>query len=53
MDHSSHLFASARLLAGDLEIETVSALARPFGYGPDAERREITAVTWCVALMAD
>jgi predicted dehydrogenase len=46
MDHGSHLFASARLLAGDLEIETVSALARPFGYGPEAECRGITAVTW-------
>ena len=46
MDHGSHLFSSARLLAGDLEIETVSALPRPFGYGPEAERRGITAVTW-------
>ena len=46
MDHGSHLFATARLLAGGRDIAWVTALPRDHGYGREKHLRGITAVSW-------
>ena len=46
MDHGCHLFATARLLAGNQPIECVNALSRQHGLAGDRDLRGITALTW-------
>lgn len=46
MDHGPHLFATARRLSGGRQIDTVMALPRAQGYGPEAHLRGITSMSW-------
>ena len=45
MDHGPHLFATARLFAG-AAVQSVTALPRTHGVGPEHHLRGITAISW-------